>query len=887
MFRWIAILMLLLAGAPQALAAAASPEEEQALKAASESFRLTYYERAEKDFGGFVQKFPASDHVAEAIFFQAEARLKQTNYSGAISLLTTNLGSAGAWADKYLYSLGQAYVGLKAYDQAADSFGRLARDYPASTNRLEASLQEAVTRARLSAWENVIHLLRDTNGIFQVLARTNLGNNFVFQGYLLLSEAELAQKDYAAAQLALDPFKQTLLQPTNAWLRQHLICRIQVAAGQLSNALQSAESLLVMASNTTLPSLQAESFAFKADLLEKLGRRDEAITAYTNNLVEGIPAARQRQALFKTAELSISQNRIAEGAQTLERFLAQNPKIASGDLAWLSLGELRLRQYYESSGAASKPADAPGTAGDTNILNKAKAAFMAVAANFPQSPLIGKSQLNLGWCYLLEPLPNPVESEKQFYAALDRLPRSADRAMAHFKLADLQFKRGNCAGAVTNYAAVVEEAGTEPGIETNLFELALYQTVRAGLAVTNNPAARNALAKLLAWYPHNYHTEGAVLLTGQAVSRENPAEAGFIFADYLKSEPDGQLRPEIELAIARTYELQQDWTNAFRQYESWLGHYTNHEARPRAEYARAEALSQMGDQTNAFIGFTNFVAHYPTNELTPLAQWRIADYYYFTGAYADAETSYAGIAGNAPKTELAFQARLMAGRAAVGRTSYENASQFYFWPLSTNQACPPEVRNQALFEYANALISQDSTNKTEDYKDAIKAFNLICQSTNTNTLSILAWGQIANCYLQLAQGPGQLTNSIEYFQRIVDEPRADASARSIAKVGLAVVLKKQADEAPPEQQLALRKRALDNYLDVFDRRILRPGETPDAFWTKKAGMEAAQLASTIELWDVTTRILERLLELMPELRPILEKPLLKAQEHTKMVQANK
>jgi tetratricopeptide (TPR) repeat protein len=197
------------------------------------------------------------------------------------------------------------------------------------------------------------------------------------------------------------------------------------------------------------------------------------------------------------------------------------------------------------------------------------------------------------------------------------------------------------------------------------------------------------------------------------------------------------------------------------------------------------------------------------------------------------------------------------------------------------------VRNQALFEYANALISQDSTNKTEDYKDAIKAFNLICQSTNTNTLSILAWGQIANCYLQLAQGPGQLTNSIEYFQRIIDEPRADASARSIAKVGLAVVLKKQADEAPPEQQLALRKRALDNYLDVFDRRILRPGETPDAFWTKNAGMEAAQLASTIELWDVTTRILERLLELMPELRPILEKPLLKAQEHTKMVQANK
>ena len=97
----------------------------------------------------------------------------------------------------------------------------------------------------------------------------------------------------------------------------------------------------------------------------------------------------------------------------------------------------------------------------------------------------------------------------------------------------------------------------------------------------------------------------------------------------------------------------------------------------------------------------------------------------------------------------------MAGRAAVGRTSYENASQYYFLPLYTNAACPEEIKMQALFDYGNALMSRDSTNKAEDYQAAIAAFKPIAQQT-TNTLRILAWGQIASCYLQWAQTSPQL-----------------------------------------------------------------------------------------------------------------------------------
>src|SRR5207249_394259 len=138
------------------------------------------------------------------------------------------------------------------------------------------------------------------------------------------------------------------------------------------------------ASNTTEIALQAESFGFEADVLERLGRLDRAVEAYTNNLVEGVPLPRQRQALFKTVELSIAQNRSGEAAQILERFLNQNPKTASADLAWLGLGELRLRQYYESSEVARKGNGSFPFAGDTNVLNKARTALLTVLTNFSQ-----------------------------------------------------------------------------------------------------------------------------------------------------------------------------------------------------------------------------------------------------------------------------------------------------------------------------------------------------------------------------------------------------------------------------------------------------------------------------------------------------------------------
>src|SRR5204863_278591 len=153
------------------------------------------------------------------------------------------------------------------------------------------------------------------------------------QGYLLLAEAQLAQKDYQGAEATLKPLGTLLLNPQLSWDWQYLMCRIQRAGGRSEEAFQGTINLISLATNAAQPARIAESVAFKAGLLETLGRVDEAIEAYKDNLVATLPAERQRQALLKITELSLANNKIESAAQAFDKYLAQYTNAPLADLA--------------------------------------------------------------------------------------------------------------------------------------------------------------------------------------------------------------------------------------------------------------------------------------------------------------------------------------------------------------------------------------------------------------------------------------------------------------------------------------------------------------------------------------------------------------------------
>lgn len=839
--QWFLFLVFLLVGATRLWAASAA--ETRAFEAASGAFQHKVWDRAEGLFAAFRQDYTNSTRLPEAILYQAESRLQRGNYAGAIALLTANVDLAGNWADEYVFFIGEAQFQKGDFNAAAETFAKLVHTFPASGRRLEGLIRQATARAKLATaadWQRVTNLLQATNGLFQAMARTNAASEFVQRGYLLLGEALLAQTNYGAAEIALQPLLEAKLVPELQWQRQFLLCRIQLADNRPDAARQSGANLLTLAEATGKPALRAESAAMLGTVYERLGNVDEAITAYQLNLPEGVPPDRQRQAVLKITELLVDRNRIAEAAQLLQRFLEQTPNAKAADLALVRLGELRLRLAAPGGTVAPGTNAAPGT----NYLQLALAALQSFTNKFPQSPLFGRAELALGWCFWLSnALP---ESRAAFQTATQRLPSATDPAsaydlaVAHFKLGDTLFRQTNYSEAIPHYRMVAEQFSAWPQVQTNLCEPALYQIVRAGLNANNLSAASNAMARIVDSFPAGFYTDRAVLLTGETIGGSNPAAARNLFEAFTQAITNSPLRPEIELAIARTYEQENQWERAVTQYDEWLTIApTNNPELPQALYFRAMANRWAGYETNTLTQLTNFIERFPAHELTPLARWWVADYYDRIGRLEAAEANFELIFQNTnwAGTPIAFRAQMAAGRVAFKRTSWKDAKGYY-GDLAGNTNCPTPLRAQAYFAFGSVIMaSQESTNKA-DYQQAISAFDQAAFWSGSNsTLTVLAQGEKANWFLQ----SHDYTSSSNAYQRVLQSPLADVVARSAASVGLGGVLEKLAQQNSGAAQTDLLIQARDRYLDVFEKRILRDGETSDDFWRMKSGLEAARL----------------------------------------------
>jgi tetratricopeptide (TPR) repeat protein len=500
---------------------------------------------------------------------------------------------------------------------------------------------------------------------------------------------------------------------------------------------------------------------------------------------------------------------------------------------------------------------------------------------------LGKAQLDLGWCYWLQ--TNLPLSLAAFQRAVGRLPVSADLATAYFKLADAQYLLTNYPAALTNYSAVValhdSRSAFSPAdrdrLETNLLERALYQTVHAGLAAGNLTAATAAATKLLDWYPNGFHTDNAVLLAGQELNRRSdPAGARALFLELESKATNSPLLAKVQLAIARTYLYGGQWEQAIQEYGRWLNIHTNHEDRPVAEFYRAWANYQAGHETNALNLFTNLVAKYPTSEITPHAKLWIADYYFRTGNFLEAEKNYQLLFSRDTNVSpaISYQAQMMAGRAAVQRQAWSDATN-YFSKIFSDSKCGDDLRYQALFAYGDILMSLEP-DKLANLKNALEAFDAVGNSTNK--LAPLAWGEKALCYFQYK--PPQFAQATNELQKLIRSPlpMVDATARIIARVGLATVLRKQAEQANPAEKTSLLEQALTQYREVLTQAGLPEGWQPDALywsWVKRAGLEAAPLAEDLHEWAQASMIYKHLQDLLPPLRDSLQEKRILAEKN--------
>ena len=529
-----------------------------------------------------------------------------------------------------------------------------------------------------------------------------------------------------------------------------------------------------------------------------------------------------------------------------------------------------MRTYgHTLEGSTNAPA---GTR--TNLLAEAIARFDQVVRLQPPSPLAGRAHLNRGWAlWAQDRLP---ESQDAFKTAVQTLPFSEDQAVAQYKLGETQARLHDVTNAIATLREFTNRFASLPRVQNTLMDQGLLHLVRLYFETRNPDAAQVTLDRLLTWKPDSSLVDSSLLFMGNRLTLlDEPEQARRWLSKVADNSP---AKPIAELAIARTFSQQGLWTNSLLQYSNWLARFTNQlDLRPRAEFNLSWTTFQCGSETNAYQLFTNFVASHPMDALAPMAEFWIGDHYYRQQDYTNAEIQFRRIYQNTnwPLSELTYEAKMQEGRAAFARKGFNNAQELFTQILNEKPAYPDLVA-RAFLAYGDCLMIQAaiSTNAFARYEEASKAFRNLTILYATNSVAPKAWGNLGNCYLQLAQQDpayyySEATNS---YQQVINHPLASIVDRSQAEIGIGIALKKRADTFTTAlEREPLLERAQFHWHRVLYEKNLLKGESPDPFWQKKAGLESAQLAEAMQDWKAAAGIYERLRDLLPQLGPYLDR----------------
>jgi tetratricopeptide (TPR) repeat protein len=846
---------------------ASKADEDKALSTARALFDDHQYKLAQASLTNFLSAYTNSSHAPFATLYLARSMIEQSNYDGAIQQLTRAVPQSGSLAGEYVFWIARARLRKGDYAAAEEEFANLIQNYPTASRRLEAACDQAEACSKMGNWAKAVQLLQKPDGVFRTLAKADPKNSLITRGTLLLGEAFLQGGKYAEGEKVVSGISTAGLDPEWQWQKQYLLCRLELAAGRPAEALRNSTNLLDVVAG---PRHQAASRFLRGDILNKLGRTDEALQSYTNNLAADVPPEDQRLALSKAVELILAQNQIQDAVSLLENYAAERTNGAALDLAHLRLGELYLKIYYN-------PAQIPSTndtaVAATNYLDEALANLQSVLEQ-ENNPLAAQAHLDRGWCFWAE--TNMPAAQAEFKTATDRLRLSEEQAVARFKLADTELYQHDYNGAVSNYNRLLQDYANWETVTNGLFDQALYQIIQADLALGDQDGAQTALGKILLWYPNDLFGDRGQLLIGESV-RYDYGLARRVFTELLQRSPDSSLAPEVQYAIARTYEQEGNWDEALRNYDRWVNeHATNAPLLlPQVEYSRALVYGKDGKETNALALFTNFVTRFPANDLAPWAQNWVADYYFNLGDNQSAEKNYELLYQTFPDAgDLAYQARLMAGRAAMAGQRAVEAAQ-YFSDLVNNANAPPALAAQGWFALSEAIWQQFEENPTNGtyLNEAIKAIGNLTNGAPNNALTARAYGRLGDYYMQWADmqwepkhDPKVYADAIQMYHTVLNfpAPNIDITIRSQAEVGLGRIAERQG-------QL---DDALTHYCNVL---YAMDPEHFDPFWVEQAGTAASHIYEQQRQWDKALKVYERVLKAVPSLRPVLEKSIRTAQ----------
>ena len=195
--------------------------------------------------------------------------------------------------------------------------------------------------------------------------------------------------------------------------------------------------------------------------------------------------------------------------------------------------------------------------------------------------------------------------------------------------------------------------------------------------------------------------------------------------------------------------------------------------------------------------------------------------------------------------------------------------------MINDETLPPELVATAWFALGDAIMEEpiaDPAKALDKFASAINAFDRIVQKYPNDPLVPAALGKIGNCHLQLAASDARrYEQAADSYRKTIEHPGANVATRSQAEVGLGLTLQKGAAVRTNGEKDAALDQAANHCLNVVYGTNLRPGETPDPFWVKEAGLLAGGILEARGRYDEAIKLYTRLGIELPPLRTAMDK----------------
>ncbi|MDB6130937.1 MAG: hypothetical protein JWM04_2044, partial [Verrucomicrobiales bacterium] len=329
------------------VARAATSTEQSAFNLAEKALNNSSYPQAEKFFSDFLTKFPSSELKLNAFFDLAQARYWQSNYTGALLILQTNLPSSGTRSNEFLKWMGDSAQKIGNFDEAAGYLERLA--VGDSIYASEATLNLA----------NLLFAKREYSRASEVLKRRFIAGKDALPNLELIGKAEVLLNKIILQQRESKKPVALLLANPRGQISSELLTDIYFTRGRvdlqnndIANLHENTSNLLAVAANPAYEPARLMALYLQGAEAFQSTNFPVALTNFTALAEQPIVPWLQGMSLNYFGAIKAQQGDLDAAIKYFADFTARMPGAPGLNLARLNLADFYLKKFALLHGPA-------------------------------------------------------------------------------------------------------------------------------------------------------------------------------------------------------------------------------------------------------------------------------------------------------------------------------------------------------------------------------------------------------------------------------------------------------------------------------------------------------------------------------------------------------